>query len=196
MLAQGLSALIRPLLSCDPKVAAAITAVGQASDARIAAISAYFLEASRQTGLQTASARRLLASVQPLGSDLAAEKADLVREQLDVSGQIAALSESGQRRPSFNGAQDALRQISALEQQRASAADSGISHDDAAWAAARSLLSKLEAREAALQDAQAAFEAESSSWRAYYAARLVRAQTECQVTKGVIAPVQPQGKQK
>ena len=113
MLAQGLSALIRPLLSCDPKVAAAITAVSQASDARIAAISAYFLEASRQTGLQTASARRLLASVQPLGSDLAAEKADLVREQLDVSGQIAALSESGQRRPSFNGAQDALRQISA-----------------------------------------------------------------------------------
>jgi hypothetical protein len=196
-LAQGLDASIRRLLPCDPKAAEAITEVSKASGARIAALSAYLQEAGRQTSLQTEAARRLLASVQPLGADLSLEKSDVAQEQLGVRGQIAALADSGQRRPSFSTAQDALRQIAALEQQRSDAADSEISHDDAAREAVRGLLIQMEEREAALKETQAKFETERARWSAYYAARLARAQTECSVSKGVIAtPAQPQGKQK
>jgi hypothetical protein len=93
-----------------------------------------------------------------------------------------------------------LRQIAALEQQRSDAADSGISHGDATREGVRGLVAQLEAREAALGELQTAFEAESSALKAYYAARLARAQTECNASKGVVTPARPQppsqGKQK
>jgi hypothetical protein len=200
-LTQGLDASIRHLLPCDPKAAAAITELSKASDARTAALSAYLQEAARQTALLTEAARRMLAALQPLATEFSAEKSDLMQEQLGILGQIAVLADTaaggGQHRASFDGAQDALRQIGALEQQRSDTVDSGISHDDATWQAVRGLLAQLEEREAALKETQAAFETERARWSAYYAARLLRAQTECNVTKGgAAAPAQPQGKQK
>jgi hypothetical protein len=204
-LERALDSSIRQLLPCDPKAAAAIAEVSRASEARVAALTAYLEAAGRQTTLQTAGARRVLASIQPLESDLAAEKSDLAREQSGTNGQIAILTDSGQRRPAFNAVQDALRQIAALEQQRSDAADSAVSHADPAAGAVRTLLDQLEAHDAALKEARSAFEAEGSRWSAYYAARSARTQTECSVTRGfVAAPAQaparpqpaPQGKQK
>ena len=202
-LARNLDASILRLLPCDPKAAAAIAEVSKASDARVAAVAAYLEAAGRQAALQTAAARRVLASVQPLAGDLAAEKSDLAQEELGVAGQIAILTDSSQRRPSFNAAQDTLRQIAALEQQRSEAVDSAIGHDDAAGLGVRGLLAQLETGEAALKDIQAAFAAEGSRWSAYYAARLTRAQAECAAARGVVATparpqpqAQPQGKQK
>jgi hypothetical protein len=196
-LAQGLDASIRGLLPCDPKAAAAITNVSKASEARLAALLAYLQEAGRQKALQTAAARRILASVEPLGPDLPMEKLDLEQEQLGVQGQTTALSDSAQRRSSFNGAQEALRHIASLEQQRSDAVDSAISHTDATAAAVRAMLAQLAEQETALKETQAAFVAEGARWSAYYSARLERAQTECNITKGVIAtPAQPRGKQK
>ena len=194
-LALGLDATIRGLLPCDPKAAAAITELSKASDARIAALSAYLQEAGREAVLQTAAARRLLAAVQPLGTDLSSEKTDVAQEHTGVSGQIAALTDSAQRRPSFNGPQETLRRIAALEQQRSDAVDSGINHDEATGEAARGLLAKLEDREAALSGVQAAFETESVRWSAYYATRLARAQAECTVTKP-LSTAPARGKQK
>ena len=165
-------------LSICPKAAAAITAVSKASDARITALRTYLLEAGRQAALETAAAKRALASLQPLEDDLATDKSDLAQEQLGVNGQIAALAESAQRRPAFSGAEDSLRQIAALEQQRSQTVDSEISHGEAALAPVRDFAGQLEVREGALKEAQAAFEAESVRWRAYYTARLARAQAE------------------
>jgi hypothetical protein len=194
-LAQSLDTSILALLPCDPKVTAAITAVRKASEARVSAMAAYLQEADRQAALQIASARSVLASVEPLGPDLAIEKVDLEQEQLGVNGQLAALTDSGNRRPSFTAAQDVLRQITALEQQRSDAVDSAASHAGEAAAAVRDTIAQMVAREAALKDAQAAFAAESIRWNAYYAARQARAQTECNVTKGMVAPARPAGKQ-
>jgi hypothetical protein len=204
-LAQNLDSSILALLPCDPKATAAITEVSKASDARLAATTAYLQEAARQAALQAAAARSVLASVEPLRPDLVIEKLDLAQEQLAVNGQIATLADplvssaDGQRRASFNGAQDALRQIAALEQQRSEAVDSATGHADSAAGAVRDTIAQLVAREAAMKGAQAAFEAEGSRWTAYYAARLARAQMECNVTKGVVAPPgrgkQTQGKQ-
>jgi hypothetical protein len=208
-LAQNLDTSILALLPCDPKAAAAITEVSKASEARVAAMAAYLQEAGRQAALQAAAARTVLASVEPLGPDLAIEKLDLAQEQLGVNGQIAALSNpsadasagasangaGGQRRPSFSGVQDALRQIMAQEQQRSDAVDSATRRADLAAGAMRDMVTQLVAREAALKEAQAAFETEGSRWTAYYTARLARAQTECNVTKGVVAAPPKQGKQ-
>jgi hypothetical protein len=199
-LARNLDTSILKLLPCDPKAAAAITEVSKASEARVAAMAAYLEAAGRQAALQTGAARQVLASVQPLGGDLVAEKSDLAQEQSGINGEIAVLTDSAQRRPAFDGAQDALRQIAALAQQRSDAADSGISHGDAAAGAVRALLDQLEAHAAALKEVEAAFEVEGSRWSAYYATRLARAQTECTVTKGGVAaparPPLPPGKQK
>jgi len=201
-LAQSLDTSILALLPCDPKATAAIMEVSKASEARIAATAAYLQEAGRQAALQAAAARSVLASVEPLRPDLAVEKLDLAQEQLAVKGQTSALADplinsaGGQRRPSFNGPRDDLRQIAALEQQRSDAVDSATSHADSAAGAVRDMITQLVAREAALKEAQAAFEAEGSRWTAYYAARLARAQMECNVTRGVVAtPVRPSGKQ-
>ncbi len=58
----GLDTSILALLPCDPKVAVAIAEVSKASEARLAAISAYLQEAARQAALQAAAARGVLAS--------------------------------------------------------------------------------------------------------------------------------------
>ncbi len=134
------------------------------------------------------------------------EKLDLAQEQLGVKGQLEALADSPvssaagpQQHSSFKGVQDDLRQIAMLEQQRSDGASSAGSHADSAAGAVRDLITQLVAREAALKQAQTAFDVEGSRWTAYYAARLVRSQTECNVTKGVVAPSgrgqQTQGKQ-
>lgn len=198
-LAQTLNSSIKPLLPCDPKAAAAITAVSRASDDRLAALAAYLQEEGRQASLYTAAARGVLASVQPLGADLSVEKSDLEQEQLSVNGQMATLTEIGQRRPVFNAAQDALRQIAALQQQRSAAVDSGIGHADATLISLRDLVAKLEAREQTLKAAQEAFAIERVRWNAYYVERLARSQTECVVTRGTTrtpAPQPSQGKQR
>jgi hypothetical protein len=194
-LAQSLDSSIIKLLPCDPAAVTAITAVSKASEERNTALAAYLLEASRQSTLQTAEARRVLDSVEPLATDLSTEKLDITLEQLEVNGQVAVLAESGQQRPSFTGAQNALRRIAALEQQRSGAADSGSSRANAAAEALHNLVLQLQAREATLRDAQTAFQAESASWSAYYTARLARAQTECSVSKGVFT-TPARGKQK
>jgi hypothetical protein len=112
---------------------------------------------------------------------------------------VSALTGTAAGRPVFNGAQDGLRRIVALEQQRAGSEDSGIAHFSSAATSLRDLVSLLQDREKFAKETQAAFESEGSSWGAYYAARLARAQTECAITKGVpaVSPVRPpQGKQK
>jgi hypothetical protein len=200
-LAANLEASILPLLPCDPKVPAAILQVNRASDARVTAVAAYMEAASRDALLQAEAAKRVLASAQSLGGDLAAEKSDMAVERAGVDGQIANLAQSGQRRASagspLTAPQDALIQISSVEELRSATLDSATSHIDPALAAVRDLAAQLEAREVAWKDVQTAFEMERARWNAYYTARLARSQAECTVTKGpASATPRAQGKQK
>ena len=203
-LAEGLDASIQHLLPCDPKAAAAITEASKASEARIAAMTEFLQEAGKQAAAQTAAARGILTSLPTLGTELSTETSEVAGEQAAVSGQFAALTGTAAGRSFFNGAQDGLRRIVALEQQRSNSEDSGMGHFSSAAAALRDLVALLQDREKSLKETQAAFESESSGWGAYYAARLARAQTECAITKSVpvVPPVRPQpigpqqGKQK
>lgn len=203
-LAEGLDASIQHLLPCDPKAAAEITQVNKASEARIAAMTEYLQEAGKEAAAQTAAARGILTSFPTLGTELSTETSEVAGEQAAVSGQVAALTGTAAGRAFFNGAEDGLRRIVALEQQRSDAEDSGAGHFSSVATALRDLVTLLQDREKLVKETQAAFESEGSSWSVYYAARLARAQTECAITKGVplVSPVRPQpvgpqqGKQK
>jgi hypothetical protein len=194
-LSQGLEAALNRLLPCDPKIAAAIGQVLKASDARIAAITAYLGAANRQAALQTTAARQVATSAQGLGADLAAEKSDLVPERAAVDGQLANLSRSAQRRGSLAAPQDALKQVVAVQKQRSDTVDSAVGYQDATGLALADLVVQLQARQAAWSDIQTAFEAEGTRWSAYYAARQARAQIECTISRGAAAAA-TKGKQK
>lgn len=123
------------------------------------------------------------------------EKSESAQERSGVDGQLANLIQAAQQRPSFIQAQDNLKQIGGLEQQRSEDLDMAILHASPAAAAMRDLVMQLDARQSALKETQAAFEAERQRWTVYYGARIARAQTECAVTRGIGAAT-GQGKQK
>ena len=194
-LAQSLEGSLVRLLPCDPKIAASITEVTKASDARTAAIAAYLDAANRQAQLQAGAAKQVLASLQGLDVDLAAEKSDLAPERAGLDGQLANLSQSVQHRASLAAPQDGLKQIVALQQQRSDAVDAAVSHADASATDLADVVMQLQARQAALNELQTAFGTEAARWSAYYATRLARAQTECSISKGVEpAAAPPAGK--
>ena len=202
-MAQGLDAAILQLLPCDPKATTSIMDVSRASDMRSAAILAYLEEAGKQAALQTAAAKRNLDSIQPLAAEFAEDKVDLAQEQAGLNGQIAALtaaSGGSSPKPAFAAPQAELQKIAALEKQRADSVDSGVAHATPTAMAIQDLIVRLQAHENAIKETRAAFETEGERWSAYYNARLLRAQTECAATKGVLggpAPApKPQGKQK
>lgn len=198
-LSQNLETSLIRLLPCDPKVAASITEVSKASEARIAAVAAYMEAANRQAQLQTSAAKQVAASAQTIGADLAAEKAEIAPERSAAEAQLANLMQSAQRRSSLAAPADSLKQVLSVEQQRSDAIDSAVTRADQTSAALADLVMQLQSRQGALQEVQTAFEAEASRWNAYYAARLARAQLECTVTKGApAAPATPavKGKQK
>lgn len=196
-LAQNLELSLIRLLPCDPKIAASITAVNRASGARITAVAAYLEAANHQAELQANAARQVLASAQGLGTDLAAEKSGMAPERAAVDGLIVNLNQSLQRRPSLSAPADGLKQVLADQQQRADAVDSSASHAAAASMDLADLVMQLDARRSAWSGVQSAFQGEAVRWNAYYAARLARAQTECNITRGLTPPKPaPQGKQK
>lgn len=191
-LSQGLEPELSRLLPCDPKIAAAITDVNSASDARISAVEVYLQAANRQAALDVSAAKQVVASAQMLGADLAAEKSGIAPERASLDGLLANLTQSAQRRAALAEPEDALKQVLAVQQERSDAVDSALGRADGAAAALTDLVTQLQARQAAWTDVQNAFAAEAIRWRTYYSARLLRAQTECTITKGPT----PRGKQK
>ena len=187
-LAQNLDPALVRLLPCDPKVATSITEVSKASDARVAAVTAYLESAIGEAQRQTEGARQVLTSAQALSGDLSAEKSDLVAERAGLDGQIANLTQSSASRGSFSIPGETLKQTLALQQQRSDTIDSATAHGQAAGSALSDLIVQLQARQTAWADVRTAFETEAARWTAYYAARQARAQMECSITKGSAGP--------
>lgn len=194
-LSQNLDSSLIRLLPCDPKVAASLAAVSKASEARVAAVAAYVQAANRQAQLQANAAKQVAASAQAIGTEFAAEKSDLAPERSGAEGQLANLTQSMQRRAALAAPEDSLKQVLTSQQQRSDAIDSAVSRADQANVALANLVMQLQARQAASDGVQTAFEAEGARWSAYYSARRARAQMECAITKGTPAPA-AKGKQK
>jgi len=194
-IAKDLSERMARILPCDPRYAAGITEVSRASEARLAALADYLREASAKAFAETATAKILLNTEERRAVEVAMERADAGQEQTAVDTQSDALAQSVKQRSSLEDPRKLLEQIGAMVRQRVADSEQWIKGSDAAVRSLQDLVTKLDARDAALRDESVAFEAERARWNAYYAARLARAQTECAITQIGVQPTpsQPKG---
>lgn len=184
-LAKGLEARIARMLPCDPRARAAVEEVSHASEARLAAVSAY-LEAAAARGRSDADrARAALAAENAAAVDANQERMEAEQQRVAVDAQIADLSDSEKRRGALEDARQKLTQIRAKIDERIARAQG----ETAAHAALKASLEKVSAAYDARQKAIAAeissLASETARWNEYYLARLARAQTECSITNQV-----------
>ena len=191
-LAKDLSERMARILPCDPRYAAGITEVSRASEARLAAIADYIRATTAKAFSETAAARILLNAEERRAVEASLERSEAAQERTAVDTQSDALGQSIRQRPALEEPQKVLEQIVAMIRERAAAAEQEIGAANTAAALLRDLVTKFDARDAALRDESVAFEAERGRWNAYYAARLARAQTECSITQA--GPARTKGK--
>jgi hypothetical protein len=171
------------ILPCDARSSAAITEVKGLSEARLAALSDYMRAASAKAFAETAAAKVLLSAEERRAIEAVRERADAGQEQTAVDIQSDGLLQSINQRSSLRDTQKLLEQIAALIRQRSVESERQADAADKMIPMLRDLVAKFEARDAALQNESAAFEAERTRWSGYYSARQARAQTECSITQ-------------
>jgi hypothetical protein len=196
--AKTLEERLARILPCDARSAAAITEVSRLSEARLAALNDYVRAASSRAFAEAAAIRLLLSAEEKREGEAVRERSDAGQEQTAVEIQMDALKQSISQRSSLQDPQKLLDQIVALIQQRTAETERQAGAADKANVLLRELAAKFEARDAALREESAAFEAERTRWSGYYTARQARAQTECSITQAGVArpaaPAKPQSK--
>ena len=181
--AKSLEERLGRILPCDARSTGAIAEVRGLSDARLAALSDYMRAVSAKAFAETASARNLLIAEERRSIEAVRERADAGQEQTAVDIQSDGLLQSINQRSSLADAQKLLEQITALIRQRLTESERQANAAEKMIPLLRDLVAKFEARDAALQNESAAFEAERTRWSGYYSARQARAQTECSITQ-------------
>jgi len=181
--AKSLEERLARILPCDTRSSAAIAEVRALSDARLAALNDYMRAASAKAFAETAAARNLLSAEERRAVEASRERADAGQEQTAVDIQSDGLVQSINQRSSLQEPQKLLEQIAALIRQRTAESERQADVVEKTIPLLRDLVAKFEARDAALQNESAAFEAERTRWSGYYSARQSRAQTECSITQ-------------
>ncbi len=190
-IANSLEGRIGRLLPCDPRVRGAIDEVSRASEARIVALTEYWLAVSAASKTQTEAVRRLLAQEEAGTTDRKTDQADAEQEKVAMNAQLADLGESAKRLPSLAAAQKALDGLAQSSARMATlAAERGQSAERLSQEL-RDLLAATQARQTAIENAMKALAAEGLRWSGYYASREARAQTECTITNPGGAPRAP-----
>lgn len=180
-LASGLEARIGRMLPCDPRVRAAIEEASRASEARLLAMSQYLKAAVALAKADTEAARAAAASQDDGNKDLETERAEAEQGRIAIEGQIADLGDSVRRLAALEGAQKKLTEIAAMIRERAERTQQLADNKNTLAVPLKNLLAGYQARQAALEDEQAALTVETSRWSEYYTARLARAQMECSI---------------
>jgi hypothetical protein len=181
-LAKGLDAKIARLLPCDPRAKSAIEEVSRASEARLAALSEALKVALVQAQADTERVRLTLTAEDETLRAAEVERADSEQEQVAIDGQLADLTASAKGREDLEGARRKLAQIATFAAARTKVAEEQIQARTTLDISLRDLLETYRARQAALENEQAALAVETSRWSEYYVERLGRAQMECSVT--------------
>jgi hypothetical protein len=181
--AKSLEERLARILPCDARSSAAIAEVRGLSDARLAALTDYMRATSAKAFAETAAAKALLSAEERRAIEASRERADAGQEQTAVDIQSDGLLQSINQRSSLQDAQKLLEQIAALIRQRSAESERQANVAEKAIPILRDLVAKFEARDVALQNQSAAFEAERTRWGGYYSARQARAQTECSITQ-------------
>jgi hypothetical protein len=181
--AKDLSERMARILPCDPRALAALNEVSRTSEARLAALADYLRAVSGKAFAETAAVRNLLDTEERRAVEVNLERADAGQEQTAVDTQSDTLAQSLKQRASLEDSKKLLDQIAAMIRQRAADSEQRAASADAGVALLRDLIKRFDARDAALREEFAAFEAERTRWNAYYAARRTRAQIECAITQ-------------
>lgn len=181
--AKTLEERLARILPCDSRSSSAITEVSRLSEARLAALTDYMRAASAKAFAETAAAGVLLSAEEKRAVEAGRERADAGQEQTALDIQSDGLAQSVNQRSSLEEAQKLLEQIAVLIRQRSSEAEQLAGVAERTVPMLRDLVARFEARDAALRDEFAAYEAERTRWSGYYSARQGRAQTECSITQ-------------
>lgn len=181
-LATNLEQRLGRLLPCDARIRSAIDETGRASEARVTALTTYWMALSGKSKSQIDGIRRLMAQEEARKGEWIADHADVVQERAAVTEQNNLLAAGVARVPALAGAQSALtattQAMLPIETQTGERQSTGevLATE---WS---DLLTASQARQVAIETQLKYISAEGVRWSAYYAARLSRAQTECAIT--------------
>lgn len=181
-LAQGLEQRVARLLPCDARVRSAVEEVSRASDARFSALAAYWQDAAAQSHEQALAATKLLADSDARLLTIRADRIDADDEQAFTSQQFENLRKSAAQQWALSDAVNALGPIARAKHDAAARA---VEREKLAQQSKTSLMEiarTADARQAAIEKERQALTTEGNRWREYYAVRIARAQTECQLT--------------
>jgi hypothetical protein len=183
-LATNLEQRVARLLPCDRLVRSAVEEVSRASEARIVALTTYWMAVSGKSKNQTDAIRRLMAQEEARKDEWTNDRTEAEQERAAVAEQNAFLALSANKLQALAGAQrsltataQAMRQIETQIQERETTGDQLVGE-------LRDLLVASQARQSAIEAQLKLISNEGLRWSAYYAARLSRAQIECAVTNG------------
>ncbi|MGA3187503.1 MAG: hypothetical protein ABSF22_10375 [Bryobacteraceae bacterium] len=180
-LAKGLEPRIARLLPCDPTSRAAVEEVSHASDARLAALSAYVKAEAAQAKNNTDAAKGVLAAQAALGGGWNAERVEADQQRADIETQVSDLKESMRKRGSLAGAEQVLIELANMVKERAAKAEEQGSRKDLINTLLGDLVVASQVRQTALENQVASLEVETARWISYYTARLSRSVTECAI---------------
>ena len=180
-LAKALEPRIARLLPCDPTSRAAVEEVSHASDARVAALSAYVKAAVVQAKQDTDAVKRVLAAQATLGGGWNAERVEADQQRVAIEAQVVDLKESMRKRGSLAGAEQVLIEIANLVKQRGGKSEAQAGRRDLLNSLLGDLVAAFQDRQTALENESAQLDAEAARWSSYYTARLSRAVTECAI---------------
>ena len=188
VLAANLEQRLARLLPCDARVRSALDEVSRASDARLASLTSYWQAAVAAFKEQTEASRGSLAQQEAAAASWNDDIVDATEESAAFAGRAAQLTTSARNASAFLDARTALDRIARASQQAAGQAREREAAAGRLLTALRENIAASQARQLALEDAIKTLTEESQRWRAYYAARAARAQTECAITERSAAP--------
>jgi hypothetical protein len=180
-LAKGLEPKIARMLPCDPNSHSAVEEVSLASNARLAALSAYLKAAAARAKDDTEGAKRVLAAQAALAGGWNTEYTEANQASAAIEAQVAELKESMRKRATLAGAEQVLVEIARIVKERGAKAEEQAGRKDALNAVLGDLVVACQDRQTALESESAQLDAEAARWTAYYIARLARSTTECTI---------------
>ena len=183
-LARDLDSKLARLLPCDATAAKTIQDVSTASQARIAALTAYLKAAADKAAADAIVARNIRDGEQGRLASIPAERTDTEQERAGIESQLRNIAESVRAKPGLAASEFQLKQLESMTRERAALTAKQAADGPAVVEKLNTLIAALGRREAALRQTAAAVTAENESWEQYYAARLARTKTECTVTGG------------
>lgn len=182
ILATNLEQRLGRLLPCDSRIRGAIEETGRASEARVTALTTYWMALSGKSKSQLDAIRRLMAQEEARKGEWIADHTEAGQQRAAVTEQSNLLAAGVARVPALAGAQGALTATSQAMLPIETQIDERQSTGEVLATELNDLLAASQARQVAIEAQLKFISAEGTRWSAYYATRLSRAQTECAIT--------------